>query len=344
MVKGTGTAPATGTEAVAEQMRVTLIATVLNEAESLAGFLTALLSQTRPPDEIILTDGGSTDGSLEIIRKVLDAGAPLEVIVAAGANIARGRNLAIRQARGDIIASTDAGCRADPRWLEELTAPFQDPLVHVVGGFSLAEARTRREKSFGIIFLDDPRRLDPNTFGPSSRSVAFRKPVWESAGGYPEELYSAEDTVFNQRMRHAGARFVFRPQAVVRWLPPRSLGSAARKFFSYGRGDGRAGLSGSLYRRILLKAVLVLGLAVAGFVSGLFWVLLLLSFPAYYLRTILVNRHRGSLAVNSLVFLHRLPLDGARFVGYLCGRLDRMRDPKFRRLVPAGGRGAAGRG
>jgi len=304
-------------------MRVTLIATVLNEADNLRGFLQALLSQSRPADEIIITDGGSTDGSLEIIRGFLEAGAPLRLIPAAGANIARGRNLAIREAQGEIIACTDAGCRADPRWLEEVTAPLLSPGVDVVGGSSLAEARNRRQKSYGIIFLSDPREVDPRTFSPSSRCVAFRKAVWQQAGGYPEEMDCAEDTLFNSRMRRAGAGFAFRPRAQVHWLPPRSLGGAARKFFRYGLGDGQARLSGSLYWRSLLKVLLVLSLAAAGAASPLCWLLLLLAFCAYYVRMLRVNRNRGSLAVNSLVFLHRMLLDGARLAGYFCGRLER---------------------
>jgi glycosyltransferase involved in cell wall biosynthesis len=313
-------------------MRVALIATMLNEAGNLRPFLEALLAQTRRPDEILLCDGGSEDGSLEIIREYIRAGTPIQLISAPGANIARGRNLAIREAGCEIVAVTDAGCRADPRWLEEITAPFEDATVAVASGFSLAAARNRIEESFGIITLGDIRAVDPAAFSPSSRSIAFRRSAWEKAGGYPEELDYAEDSLFNRRLRESGARFVFSSKALVQWLPPTTVREAARKFYLYGRGDGRAGLSGTLYARIFLKAGLVLGLAAAGFACPICWAVLALSFGAYFVRQILVNRRRAPLAVNCLVFVHRILLDGARLAGYLAGKQDRWLNPAYRHL------------
>ena len=313
-------------------MKVTLVATVLNEAGNIRPFLEAILAQTRAADEIVVTDGGSTDGTLEILREQVRSGGPLRLLVEPGANIARGRNLAIGQASSEIIAVTDAGCRVDRKWLEEITAPFCNPAVDVSGGVSRTEATTLTQLSFGVLTLTDHGEAKARWFDPSSRCVAFRKSAWEKAGGYPEELDCAEDSLFNQRLHASGARFVFSPDALVYWLPPRSLREAAWKFYLYGRGDGRAGLSQNLYARILLKAVLATGLAAAALYSSFFLALLALSCVAYYLRTLWVNRKRGSLAVNSLVFLHRVSLDAARLAGFLLGRVERAVIPKFRHL------------
>ncbi len=314
------------------KMQTSLIATVQNEERSIRAFLDALLAQSKTPDEIIITDGGSTDGTLEIIRSYVGSGAPIKVMVEHGANIARGRNLAIREARGDVIACTDAGSRADPGWLEELTSPFEDPKVDVACGFSVSDAQGRKEESFGILMLGEARHVDAENPNPSSRSVAFRKSVWEKAGGYPEELQCAEDSLFNRRMREAGARFVFCTRALVYWRPPGTIPGAMRKFFRYGRGDGRVRLFERVYATILFKVALVLGLIVAGAFSSVFWLVLFASFLAYYLRTLHLNRHRGSPSTNSLVFINRLFLDASRFAGYLLGRIERWRNPRFRRL------------
>jgi hypothetical protein len=76
----------------------------------------------------------------------------------------------------------------------------------------------------------------------------------------------------------------------------------------------------------------VLGLAAAGVAYPLLWVLLALSVAAYFLRLLLLNRNRGSFAVNSLVCVHRIALDLARLAGYLAGRIDRWRKPTYRSL------------
>ena len=59
-----------------------------------------------------------------------------KLVEAPGANIAEGRNIGIRSAIGEVIATTDGGCRVEPDWLEKLTKPFEDdPTVEFVAGF-----------------------------------------------------------------------------------------------------------------------------------------------------------------------------------------------------------------
>jgi len=299
---------------------VSLIATVLDEAEGIRGFLDGLLSQTRAPHEIILSDGGSKDGTDAVIRQYVERGAPIRLLRAPGANIARGRNLAIAQAHGEIIACTDAGCRADPRWLEEITAPFRASETDVACGMSRADAHTRTEKSLGILLLPDPGEVDIRTLSPSSRSVAFRRSLWEKVGGYPEELSWAEDTLFNRRLREARARFALCPRAVVAWRPPGTLRAAARKLFRYGLGDGRARLRGGAYLRILVKVAGTLCLALWGLWVPAWWAVLLGLLGAYGVRMLWINRRRGTAATCLLVFLHRVLLDPVRLIGYLFGR------------------------
>ena len=50
-------------------MKVSLIATVLNGAEHIEEFLGSLEAQTRAPDEVVIVDGGSTDGTLQLVRR-----------------------------------------------------------------------------------------------------------------------------------------------------------------------------------------------------------------------------------------------------------------------------------
>ena len=103
-------------------MKVSLIVTVLNEARSLPALLDTIAAQTRQPDEVVICDGGSTDGTLNLLRA--ETRFPVRVIERPGCNISQGRNFAIEAATGDVIASTDAGVRLDPKWLEKLVEGF----------------------------------------------------------------------------------------------------------------------------------------------------------------------------------------------------------------------------
>ena len=91
-------------------MKVTLISTVKDCADGVDAFLASLAAQTRAPDEVVIVDGGSTDGTAERFA----AEDTVTLIVEPGANIARGRNVALAAATHDVIAVTDADCTLEP--------------------------------------------------------------------------------------------------------------------------------------------------------------------------------------------------------------------------------------
>lgn len=84
--------------------------------------------------------------------------------------------------------------------------------------------------------------LKPDTFLPSSRSVAFLKSSWQAAGGYPEWLDYCEDLIFDFRLREQAGPFTFAPQAVVYFRPRSSLRAFFKQYYRYARGDGKADL------------------------------------------------------------------------------------------------------
>jgi glycosyltransferase involved in cell wall biosynthesis len=77
-------------------MDVSLIVTVRNDRAGLAELFGGLAEQTEMPDEIVIVDGGSPDGTLEEVRGWKDDLPAIRVLVAPGANIAVGRNIAVR--------------------------------------------------------------------------------------------------------------------------------------------------------------------------------------------------------------------------------------------------------
>ena len=82
----------------------------------------------------------------------------------------------------------------------------------------------------------------PETFLPSSRSVAFRKAAWITAGGYPEWIDYCEDLIFDLRLREIAAPMIFEPGALVYFRPRPSLNAFYRQYYRYARGDGKADL------------------------------------------------------------------------------------------------------
>lgn len=224
-------------------LSLTLVATVRDEAATIADFVGGLERQTRPPDEIVIVDGGSSDGTVAALRDWAErSSVRVAVHEAPGTNISAGRNLAISRARGDVIAVTDAGAVADDRWLERLCAPFEDPAVGAVSGFYRAGGDSWFARCLTTVITPQLPEIDAHEFLPSSRSIAFRRCVWEQVGGYPEWLDHCEDLVFDLALREAGVRFVFEPSAIVTWHGRSSLRAFARQYFYYARGDAHARL------------------------------------------------------------------------------------------------------
>src|SRR5438093_8000035 len=102
-------------------VKISLVATVKDAGPHVDAFLSSIRAQTRQPDEVVVVDGGSSDGTWETLR---DADGIL-ALREPGANIARGRNVAIRAAAHDVIAVSDADCVLDPEWLARILGPIE---------------------------------------------------------------------------------------------------------------------------------------------------------------------------------------------------------------------------
>jgi len=251
---------------------ISLVSTIYNDLTGLEGFISAMATQTRAPDEIVITDAGSKDGTWELMKaEAVRTDRPwvFHALQEARCNCARGRNLAIVRAHGEIIISTDIGCAWEPEWLAELAGPLEaNPEVElVIGSWAV-----RREELLGIWAqvewaLKGDQRLEATAASySSSRSIAYRKTVWEMLGRYPEDLtLTADDAVFHYLIEQAEVRRVGAPKVRCYWHRHESLKGFFKESYRYGVGDGEAGIRGKdvalISSRMATEAAcLVLGL------------------------------------------------------------------------------------
>ncbi len=245
-------------------MKFSLVVTCYNEIRGLARWRQEIEAQTRPPDEIIIVDSESKDGTTKFLQGWASIDPRVKVIVQK-CKPARGHNIGNEAAAYEHIVSTDMGVRIDPRWFEEIVKPFeQDPSIDVVAGNycidkgSLKTAVARAEyyienggfAQFGLNFVV------------GNRSVAYTKRVWREVGGLPEDLTQyADDSVFGRQILEGGYNVAFAPKAMVYWCRPPRLKQYWKECFNYGRGGGEAFIKTpfafSLYRQGKLPAVLV---------------------------------------------------------------------------------------
>lgn len=149
-------------------MNISLCITILNEEKGTIALLDSIFAGSKKPREIVIVDGGSDDKTVEIIRHYQKKHANIKLLVEKG-GIAHGRNTSIEIAEGDIIAQIDAGCIANPDWLEKLTEPFVNKNVDIVAGFYEMPANTSLQAAINVFHGVPPEDL--------TQKVLFHQPV-----------------------------------------------------------------------------------------------------------------------------------------------------------------------
>ena len=254
--------------------QISLISVVKNEVATVDDWFERILNQTRLPDEIIIVDGWSTDGTKEkLIANTENCSISIRILDNPNGNIASNRNLAIKNARHSIIAVTDFGCFPRTDWLEKIVQPFEEDNEIVVSAGTYAPIG--RNKKFGFTqrklwHWSKIDKIDPQSYLPPGGSIAFQKSAWQSVGGYPEWLtLTGEDTYFDLELKNLGGKWAFVPESVVEWEAPETLISYLKKMHQWAIGDGESGAQARYYWQFFLRQMgwFTFTLAVIGLIA-----------------------------------------------------------------------------
>lgn len=310
------------------RVKISLVGTVKDEASGVEAWLRALENQSRSPDEVVIVDGGSSDGTVGILENYIEE-CPIDIIlrVEDGVNIAKGRNIAIEQAKHEIIVVADFGSDLSVDYLANIVRPFElASETQVVAGWFETLSKSYFGKAGKYELAPGLQDINPQTFLPSARSIAFRKSAWRKVGGYPEWLtLTGDDTYFALELKRKCPHWAIVPEAVVDWHAPETLRVFWRKLVSWSRGDGESGVYSKRYFQIAIttiltaiSAFLVCGLLLAVFshvtlpVSILIMSVLL---AGWYVLSLVLTSRFGKRTGSFLAYLGQL----ARAVGFIQG-------------------------
>jgi len=283
-----------------QKLRTTLICTVLNEEKTIGKFLDSIAGQSQFPDEIIIVDGGSRDNTIQKISEFKFPRLPkpgtggqadsknfpnIKLLFKNG-NRAIGRNEAIKKASGDIILISDSGCVLDKNWVKNILKPFSDKKTDVVAGFYEGLAVSTFQKCLIPYVLVMPDRVNKHEFLPATRSMAFRKQVWEKLRGFDEKLSHNEDYAFANKIKDTGFKIYFQKSAVVYWLPRKNIFQSFKMFFRFALGDAQSGILREKVLYIFLRYILASYLLILSFIEkslllNLFLILGLVSYVSW---------------------------------------------------------------
>jgi cellulose synthase/poly-beta-1,6-N-acetylglucosamine synthase-like glycosyltransferase len=270
------------------------IVVISKDETALDTTLTDLAAQAREldrPSEIVVVD--ASEARLDSIRRRHADGirwVPFRPPPGVTISIPHQRNAGVREARGEIVVFTDAGCRPEPNWLGRLVAPL-DQGEYVAAGATLDAAgdpglHGRSTQQAG------PR---PYLTECATINLAFRRDAFDAVGGFDERFAYGSDVDFSWRLVEAGYRIRGVPDAVVRhdWGTWRRQ---LRRSYLYGRARAR------LYRkhRHRLRGILRHDPVVVlypVFLLGLPLTLVFPLYPALLLIPAWRNRSKGAVRV-----------------------------------------------
>ncbi len=293
---------------------ITVVMPVRDEARHIRATIEQILAQDYPADryEIIVADGGSDDGTPDIVREIAAAHPNVRLVDNPGRRSAAGRNIGFRLGRGDVFLVIDGHCHIPGRDLlaqvdacfresgadclgrpQPLTPPGLSPFQKAV---ALARASRLGHGTDSLIY-DDVEGFA----SPVSNGAAYRREVFERVGYVDETFDACEDVEFNWRVERAGMRCFTSPRLTVQYYPRETLSALWRQMLRYGRGRFRLFRKhpGTLGPATLIPpafvagtALCLLGAPLAGLAGLAGLAALLLAGPAAYAGIVLAESAR----------------------------------------------------
>ena len=221
-------------------MTISVIVPVKNDARRLSSCLAQISANVQPAAlEVLVADNGSNDGSDEVARR---AGA--RVLSLPAENVSGLRNIAAREARGDLLAFIDADNQVAPGWTTAAAEVFSDQAVAAAGAVYTAPPKgTWVQRTYGSLRGRTVGRHEARWL--AAGNLVVRRSVFLNLGGFDTSLEACEDVDFCQRLRRAGWRLTAdeRMQSIHLGDPP-TLAALFRGERWRGRGNMRVTLRG----------------------------------------------------------------------------------------------------
>jgi len=215
----------------AQLPEVSVVVPVRDGASSLPALLRSLAAQELDPSryEVIVVDNASHDDSAAVARS---HGA--RVVFEPVANRSRARNAGVRAARADLLAFTDADCKASPQWLSALLAcRGSDPLV---SGPVAIETRTPPNaiERFEASWRFEQREAARQGWAATANLMVERR-AFEAIDGFDSRYrHIGEDADFCLRSGRAGYELAYCAEALTYHAAEHELAPVIRRAFFHG--------------------------------------------------------------------------------------------------------------
>lgn len=226
---------------------VSVVIPMLDERGFIGECIDGFAAQTYPHEllDVIVVDGGSTDGSREIIESRMLQEPWLRIVENPRRKAAAAFNRGIEAAKGEVVCLFSAHGVPDPTYVERSVAVLEETGAAGVGGRYLHIGTDPTSKAIGLAMTSPFGMASRHRFASARQDVdtishpAYRRDALIAVGQFDESLERNSDYELNFRLRRSGARLVFDPSVSSIYRPRASLRALGRQFWWYGRWKAR---------------------------------------------------------------------------------------------------------
>ena len=255
---------------------VSVIVPARDEEEAIDATLAALRRQSYPALQIVVVDGGSTDGTRAVVERHMAEDPRIELLPNPRQIIPAALNIALAAARGRWVVRMDAHSTVGPEYVGAAVARLREGRWGGVGGRKDGVGTTPAGRAiaaalgsrFGVggslyHYGTTEQEVDHIPFG------AYPTELLRRLGGWDERLVANEDFEFDYRLRRSGAVLLFDPRLRISWKSRQTVRSLYQQYRRYGAGkvDVARLHPTSLRLRHLVPPLLVPYLATAAVVA-----------------------------------------------------------------------------
>lgn len=270
---------------------VTAMIVTRNEKDFIEKSLMSFVNQTYPHSryEIVVVDGQSDDGSVDIVRKIIEENSTNDFQIRLIENprriLATGWNLGIKEAKGEYVTRIDAHATADENFIEKSVEVILRTNATCVGG-KLTSIAINGEDNVVSKVLSSPFGVGNSSFRVSDTEGyvdtavygLYKKDIFDNVGYFDETMVRSQDLEMHGRIRKAGGTFYFSPIIHSTYYTRNTVKKMLKQAYGNGKWNMvllKRGVAGLSLRHLVPFAFVlyVIASVVAGFFYSWIWYL-----------------------------------------------------------------------